>query len=127
MFKKAVLLFLLSACSYAEIRLVAVTHASCPACQAWHKEIADNYPLKDQGDSLPSLTIYDVSNPDDLAWVHSHISGINGLPTFALMDGNSVKTTFAGYYGVSAFYTELKSRYSRYTISPRSTASVKVP
>lgn len=100
--------------SYTELKLVAITHSHCPACQAWHKYVADGYPGERSG--LPSLTIYDVSNKGDLQWVQSHISNayLRGLPTFVLMQGIVVKDSFTGFYGKESFYKTLNDKLELY-------------
>ena len=95
------------------LSLVAVTDAACPVCQAWHEEVFPSYSIKSKiYDDLPkSMRVLDYSSSYDRQWISSHTkTAITGLPTFFLVEGETILTSFEGYSTLENFYKRLNKK-----------------
>jgi len=84
--------------------LVMFEQEYCEWCEAWHDEIADVYPLTDEGKLLPlrTVNIHD-DRPADLKAVR----GVRFTPTFVVMDKGKEIGRILGYSDEAMFYWQL--------------------
>ncbi|MEC7030949.1 MAG: hypothetical protein VXW87_04745 [Pseudomonadota bacterium] len=107
MIRKILFLALTSVILASEFSLIAITHKSCPVCQAWHDEVVPYYDLEAKKQRLPKLSQYDISDNDSRQWVRQNIGGIAALPTFVIVEGGEVKQKFEGYSDYRDFFISL--------------------
>ena len=91
-------------------QLVMAERASCPWCQAWHREIGPGYPQSDEGRLAPLRRVdLDHDWPADLPKAR----GVIYTPTFLLVACGREIGRITGYPGADFFYPKLDQLLAR--------------
>ena len=94
----------------AAVQLVMAERASCPWCQAWHREVGPGYPHSDEGRLAPLRRVdLDHDWPADLPKAR----GVIYTPTFLLVACGREIGRITGYPGADFFYPKLDQLLTR--------------
>jgi thioredoxin-related protein len=109
----ATMLLCLMALNVSAAELVMFDRKGCPWCAKWHAEIgADAYNATVEGKSAP-LRVVDLATPrpGDL----EDIGGVQGTPTFVLIENGKEIDRMVGYPGKQVFFGRLQLMLDKMT------------